>query len=37
MSDAEYEPSSKSNLSCHVGADILNLLLLYELFVLFYA
>ena len=37
MSNAEYETSGKSNLSCHVGVDIVNLLLLYELFVLFYA
>ena len=27
MSGAEYDPSGKSNLSFHVGADILNVLL----------
>ena len=27
----EYDPSGNSNLSFRVGADILNLLLLYEL------
>ena len=26
---AEYDPSGKSNLSVHMGADILNLFLLY--------
>ena len=30
MSDTEYDPSGNSNSSFHVGADILNLLLLYE-------
>ena len=30
-SDIEYDPSSNLNSSRHVGADILNLLLLYEL------
>ena len=40
-SDIEYDPSSYLNSSGHVGADILNLLLLYELstfftFVVFY-
>ena len=29
MSEIEYDPSGKSNLSFEVGADILNLLLLY--------
>ena len=29
----EYEPSGNSSLSFHVAADILNLLLLYELFI----
>ena len=29
--DIEYDPSGNSNLSFHVGADILNLLLFYEL------
>ena len=32
ISDTEYDPSGNSNLSFHVRADILNLLLLYELF-----
>ena len=35
MSDTEYDPSDDSSLSFHVGADILNLLLLYELFMFF--
>ena len=29
MSEIEYDPSGKSNLLFHVGADFLNLLLLY--------
>ena len=29
MSEIEYDPSGKSNSSFQVGADILNLLLLY--------
>ena len=29
MSEIEYDPSGKSNSSLQVGADILNLLLLY--------
>ena len=29
MSEIEYDPSGKSNLSFQVGANILNLLLLY--------
>ena len=29
ISDTEYDPSDKSNSSFQVGADILNLLLLY--------
>ena len=29
MSEIGYDPSGKSNSSFHVGADILNLLLLY--------
>ena len=36
MSDTEYEPTDNSNSSFHVGADILNLLLLYELFMFFH-
>ena len=35
MSDTEYDPSGNSNSSLHVGADILNLLLLCELFKFF--
>ena len=31
-----YGPSGNSNSSLHVGADILNLLLLYELFTFFH-
>ena len=30
MSDTEYDPSGNWNSSFHVGADILNLLLLYD-------
>ena len=37
MSDIEYDPSGNSNSSFHVGADILNLLLLYEHFMFFHA
>ena len=29
MSEIEYDPSGKSNLSFHVGADILKLILSY--------
>ena len=36
MSDTEYEPSGNLNLSFHVGADILNLLLLHEFFKFFH-
>ena len=32
MSETEHDPSGNLSLSFHVGADILNLLLLYELF-----
>ena len=32
MSDTEYDPSGNLKSSLHVGADTLNLLLLYELF-----
>ena len=32
----EYDPSGNLNSSFHVGADILNLLLLYELFIFFH-
>ena len=35
MAEIEYDPSCKSNLSFQIGADILNLLLLYA-DVLFY-
>ena len=34
--DTEYDPSGNSNLSFHVWADILNLLLLCELFMFFH-
>ena len=30
MSDTEYDPSDNSNSSFHAGADILNLLFLYD-------
>ena len=36
MFDTEFDPSGNSNLSSHVSADILNLLLLYERFTFFY-
>ena len=36
MSDIEYDPFGNSNLSFDVGADILNLLSLYELFMFFH-
>ena len=36
MSDTEYDPFGNSSLSFHVGADILNLLLLYKLFMFFH-
>ena len=36
MSDTEHDPSGNLKSSLHVGADILNLLLLYELFTFFY-
>ena len=36
MSDIEYDPSGNLNSSLHVGEDILNLLLLYELFTFFH-
>ena len=35
MSNTEYDPSGNSNLSFHVGADILNLLFLFEFFYIF--
>ena len=35
MSDTEYDPSGNSNSSFHVGADILNLLFLYDFFYIF--
>ena len=35
MSDTEYDPSGNLYSSLHVGADILNLLLLHELFTFF--
>ena len=36
MSDTEHDPSGSSNLSFHVDADILTLLLLYEFFMFFH-
>ena len=36
MSETEYDPSGKSNSSFQVGADILNLLLLFEDLIFFY-
>ena len=35
-SDIEYDPSDNSDISCPAGADILNLLFLYELFMFFH-
>ena len=35
ISDTEYDPSSKPDLSFHVVADILNLLFLYGNFYIF--
>ena len=34
--DIEYDPFGNSNLSFHVGDDILNLLLLYDLSIFFH-
>ena len=36
MSDIEYDPSGNLNSSLQVGADVLDLLLLYELFKFFH-
>ena len=36
MSETEYDPLGKSNLSFQVGAEILNLLLLYANLMFFY-
>ena len=36
LNDTEYDPSGNSNLSFHIGADILNLLLSYVLFMFFH-
>ena len=36
MSDIKYDPSGNLNSSLHVGADILNLLLFYKLFMFFH-
>ena len=33
MSEIEYDPSGKANLSFQVGAEILNLLLLYAVYI----
>ena len=35
-SDIEYDPSDNSDISFPAGADILNLLFLYELFMFFH-
>ena len=32
----EFDPSGNSNTSLHVGADILNLLFLYDFFIFFH-
>ena len=37
MSDIKYDPSGNLNSALRVGADILNLLLFYELFIFFHA
>ena len=36
MSDTKYDPSGNSSSSLHLDADILNLLLLHELFMFFH-
>ena len=36
MSDIKYDPSGNSNSSFPIGADILNLLVLLELFIFFH-
>ena len=36
MPDTEYDPSGNLNSSLHLGVDILNVLLLYELFTFFH-
>ena len=36
MSDTEYCPSDNSNSAFHVGTYILNLLFLYDFFILFH-
>ena len=36
MSGTEHDPSGNSNSSFHIGAGILNLLLLYEFFIFFH-
>ena len=36
ISDAEYDQSGNSNSSFHVGADILNLLFLYDFLIFFH-
>ena len=36
ISDPEYEPSGNSNLSFHVGVNILNLLFSYDAAILFF-
>ena len=36
MSDTEYDPSGNLKLSFHAGADILNLMLCYDFFMVFH-
>ena len=36
MSDTEYDPSVNSNYSSYAGADIFNLLFLYDIFIFFH-
>ena len=36
MPDIEYDPLGNSNSSFYVGADVFNLLFLYNFFVFFY-
>ena len=36
MSDIEYDPSGNSNSLFYVGAEILNLLFLYDFFISFH-
>ena len=36
ISDTEYDQSGNSNSSCHIGAEILNLLFFYDFFIFFH-